>query len=366
MALQLFVRLQDSTVVSVDVAPDATVGELKISIAEAGGPHPSKQLLKLADAGIGEDWIALSDTQLSMEATLHVEDRVPQRRSVATVTKDQLTVIRADGGVSCMRFGDRSFSGPEVELRGRVRSVHCGKKQLLALLADGSIQSMRKTTHNPPPEEVLHNRVRQLATGGSIMFSVALLESGKVVCWGDLWAAPEELSERTVVQISAGADHAMALTDDGKVFAWGFNRYGQTWMPTAEDEELRAVSVSAGVCNSAIVFEDGSVRFVGRRPGMDGLREVVPAGSGVVDCAAAVNALYMLYEDGVVAARGEAHDVPRHNAYAAISTTGRDFCGVLRDLSAVVVLRFVPGQGYAQGFDIRKGYHPIQTAAPFF
>jgi hypothetical protein len=52
----------------------------------------------------------------------------------------------------------------------------------------------------------------------------------------------------------------MALTRDGKVFAWGRNDYGQSKVPTG----IGAVgAMSAGYVNSVIGMRDANVRAFG-------------------------------------------------------------------------------------------------------
>ena len=84
-----------------------------------------------------------------------------------------------------------------------------------------------------------------LATAGGYLHSLALTSEGKVYAWGDnsygqlgdgtttQRAAPVQvvntgaLSGKTVVAIAAGAYHSLALTSEGKLYAWGNDFYQQ-------------------------------------------------------------------------------------------------------------------------------------------
>lgn len=72
---------------------------------------------------------------------------------------------------------------------------------------------------------------------------------------------------RTAVQVAAGALHALAILDNGDVYAWGRNSSGQLGLgdvlqrltPTKVTLPLPAVYVSAGGAHSLAVLNDGSV-----------------------------------------------------------------------------------------------------------
>ncbi len=88
------------------------------------------------------------------------------------------------------------------------------------------------------------------ATGGK--HSLALTSDGRVYAWGDNgWGQLGDgattanrtlpvpvftsgvLSGKTVIAIAAGYTHSVALTSDGKVYTWGYNGYGELGTGTA-------------------------------------------------------------------------------------------------------------------------------------
>ncbi len=80
------------------------------------------------------------------------------------------------------------------------------------------------------------------------------------------------LAGKTVVAVAAGQNHSLALTDEGKVYAWGYNASGQlgngtnvsSYLPVAVDTSgilfgKRVIAISAGASHSAALTDDGLV-----------------------------------------------------------------------------------------------------------
>ena len=109
------------------------------------------------------------------------------------------------------------------------------------------------------------------------------VEPGTVVAWGgndrgqlgdnstsDRWLPVEVVTTgglQDAVAVSGGADHSLALRDDGKVFAWGSNDYGQLGINTTVEWHQpvqvaglsNAVAVAAGSDFSLALRRDGTV-----------------------------------------------------------------------------------------------------------
>jgi len=79
---------------------------------------------------------------------------------------------------------------------------------------------------------------------------------------------PRELTN--AVAIAAGRIHSVALTADGRIFAWGDNRYGQCNVPA---NATNVVAISASETRTLILKGDGSVQSWGSPPGLN----VIPA-----------------------------------------------------------------------------------------
>ena len=144
--------------------------------------------------------------------------------------------------------------------------------------------------------------IRQISAGG--FFACALLDDGTVKCWGqggggklgngnasDIGEAPGELGDvlrpiplgsgRTAQAISAGANHACALLDNGQVKCWGSGDHGRLGRGSTNDigdstfemgDNLvavdlgtgrTAVAVSAGGFHTCAILDNGNVKCWG-------------------------------------------------------------------------------------------------------
>ncbi|QRK09614.1 hypothetical protein JQX13_05635 [Archangium violaceum] len=142
-------------------------------------------------------------------------------------------------------------------------------------LGDGTSDSRSSPVLVPGVTEV-----KTVAAGES--FSLALREDGTVMSWGrnlyrqlghgdpgNINIPPAQVEELTgVVAVSAGANHALALREDGTVWAWGDNSYGQVagefdWMLQFVPGQVPGLSgvtaVAAGLSHSLALREDGTV-----------------------------------------------------------------------------------------------------------
>jgi alpha-tubulin suppressor-like RCC1 family protein len=132
----------------------------------------------------------------------------------------------------------------------QIVAVAAGNYFSLALCADGTLASWGD------------NSVGQLGDGSAKVNSIEPLDiTGKGA-----------LAGRTVVEIRAGARHALALCSDGSVVAWGANESGQHGNGTTQDSNLPVLvnangallgktvqSISAGGKHSLALFTDGGI-----------------------------------------------------------------------------------------------------------
>lgn len=127
--------------------------------------------------------------------------------------------------------------------------------------------------------------VRQISSYSS--FSLGLDNAGNVYTWGktylkdvgiDIADLPEEVRGSRIVHAAAGADHAVAVSEDGHVYCWGAYDNGQygrngTMISMAQpqpdeliDGTIDAANVKQLVCGNqvtAIVMNDGSAYLWG-------------------------------------------------------------------------------------------------------
>ncbi|CAF4634181.1 unnamed protein product [Rotaria sp. Silwood1] len=114
-------------------------------------------------------------------------------------------------------------------------------------------------------------------------FSMCLTLSGKIVLWGSIsgkitnddglfYSKPEQLggfNDRRVIQIAAGYNHCLGLTDDGTVYAVGLNAHGQLGLghnkgcrsatPIACLRGSPIVYIACGAYHSVIISKSGTV-----------------------------------------------------------------------------------------------------------
>ncbi len=169
-------------------------------------------------------------------------------------------------------------------------------------------------------------RVKQIA--GENRWSMALAEDGTVWTWGynkygqlgngtkvDSLTPVQVSDLGNVVQIAASSSHGLALKDDGSIWAWGRNNGGQLGNNTTVDS-LTPVKVSgdnkytrigAGSYHSAAIKDDGTVWCWGNDQYGIGQKLVptrVEGLSGVIDIGVGSKMTLVLKDDGTVRAWG--------------------------------------------------------------
>ncbi|XP_068949993.1 probable E3 ubiquitin-protein ligase HERC6 isoform X2 [Petaurus breviceps papuanus] len=136
----------------------------------------------------------------------------------------------------------------------RLVQAACGECHSLLLLSDGSILSCgsnvcgqlgrrenRKCVRPAPIRALETQTVVSVSCGKE--HSLALCKTGKVFAWGSgsegqlgikefkkqnfIPKEIQDLSSVKIIQVSCGHYHSIALAQDGKVFSWGKNDYGQ-------------------------------------------------------------------------------------------------------------------------------------------
>jgi alpha-tubulin suppressor-like RCC1 family protein len=208
---------------------------------------------------------------------------------------------------------------PQRVFLGDIVSVSAGEGHSLALLRDGRVFAWGRNTegqlgvgsfvsHSTPQLIPALSDVVQVSAG--TFFSLALLEDGRVMAWGDnrsgqLSLDPAEVAlsftprrvaglEDDVVQLQAGGRHVLAVTRQGRVYAWGANEMGQLgdtstsqrFSPVLLDLEA-IVRVVTGQQHSLAQSSSGQIyvwgdNLFGQLGGFEGLMQPNPINSGVV------------------------------------------------------------------------------------
>jgi alpha-tubulin suppressor-like RCC1 family protein len=171
-----------------------------------------------------------------------------------------------------------------------------------------------------------------VAISAGYSHSLALCSDGTVVTWGNGTTAPivvsatadSALHEKTVVSIAAGSSHSLALCSDGTVAAWGNGTTIPVAVSASADSALhgkRVVAISTGGGHRLAVCSDGTVAAWGSGILGDGTttNSDVPVavstqegssalfGKSVVSITAGNSHSLALCSDGTMAAWGENH-----------------------------------------------------------
>jgi serine/threonine protein kinase/alpha-tubulin suppressor-like RCC1 family protein len=231
--------------------------------------------LEIVGWGAGENNTVDTETGQNRQAT--VPDGISDVVAVACGDLFTIGLTRRGTAVAWgqtqVRWGEESFSIEPPESLRDCKAVAVGTVHVVALLGSGKIvcwgggrrdsdkQSANKDDDKSyqfgqaaPPENL--SSVTAIAAGG--FFSLAVLQDGRVVGWGDnrfgQITPPEGLG--TVRKVAAGRWHAMALTERGTVVCWGDNLHAQCTPPA---DLLDVVAVAAGRQFSLALKRDGTV-----------------------------------------------------------------------------------------------------------
>ncbi|XP_032080220.1 probable E3 ubiquitin-protein ligase HERC6 [Thamnophis elegans] len=167
-----------------------------------------------------------------------------------------------------LRCNPLAVGGQEVAL------VACGERHTLLLLADGSLASCGDNTQGqlgrklpeglercylPEPIQALEAQtIIHISCGKE--HSLAISSQGKVFSWGAGGfgqlgtgtlkdsSTPEKidsLSMYNVIQVACGHYHSIALTKDGRIFSWGQNSHGQLGLGKKFPSQSKPCNISS-------------------------------------------------------------------------------------------------------------------------
>uniref|UniRef100_UPI00358F9D47 probable E3 ubiquitin-protein ligase HERC4 n=1 Tax=Myxine glutinosa TaxID=7769 RepID=UPI00358F9D47 len=145
------------------------------------------------------------------------------------------------------------FFEPGVAGTGsHVKDVGCGRRHTVFLLGDGTIYScgcndLGQLGHEKgrkKPEQISALDAQNIvAVACGEMHTLALNDNGQLFAWGfsldgrlglsnvdECVRVPrlvKSLSNVQLLQVSCGSKHCLALSNDGQLFSWGSNQYGQ-------------------------------------------------------------------------------------------------------------------------------------------
>jgi len=192
-------------------------------------------------------------------------------------TTDQPTPTTVPGltGIMAVSAGGDQLEAHSMALKSN-GNVYCWGSNLYGGLGNASATGTFVTA---PVQALIISNVKAISAGG--WHSVALKNDGTVWCWGwnaDGQLGDGTLVDKSIptqvpgltgiVKIAAGTYHVLALKNDGTVWAWGDNVSGQIGDGTVNTDKSSPVQVSGltGVVNiasgrffSLAVKNDGTV-----------------------------------------------------------------------------------------------------------
>eukprot|EP00916_Digyalum_oweni_P013075 GHVL01021502.1.p1 GENE.GHVL01021502.1~~GHVL01021502.1.p1 ORF type:complete len:438 (-),score=88.76 GHVL01021502.1:2076-3389(-) len=188
-----------------------------------------------------------------------------------------------------------------LKMNKKFQSVICGDKHTLGLTCDGEVWAWGDNSENQcgaascrsdfPPTKLttpLGAKITQLATG--YYHNLALTESGKVLSWGShqggalgIKGLTEDITTPTYIndsifdkkkvkKIGAGKSYSAALTEDGEIYTWGMDKYGELGVgkisrkleyPHKVEKLSNVTDISCGIYHMAAVSSDGFVHSWG-------------------------------------------------------------------------------------------------------
>ena len=234
-----------SAPVAVKTAGTPMEGKTIVQVA-AGATHS----LALATDGTIYAWGKNEYGQLGNDSTTN--SPVPVAVKTAGTPMDGKTIIQIHAGYE---HSLALASDGTVYVWGRNNSGQLGKNDA----TDAHIPAAVQTLGTPMAGKV----IVQLAAGNSQ--SMALASDGTVYTWG--WnqygqlgngtttnsripvavaTTGTPLAGKTISQIAAGNAHALAMTDDGTVYTWGWNQYGQLGNNSTINSSLPVIVKTTG------------------------------------------------------------------------------------------------------------------------
>ncbi|GAB1598948.1 probable E3 ubiquitin-protein ligase HERC4 isoform X1 [Argonauta hians] len=204
------------------------------------------------------------------------------------------------------------------DIRGPIENIACGQNHTLIALEDGSTYSCGNNDYNQLGHSKSRTRLAHVTTlknlnvkraAVGVCHSLVLHRGGEVYSWGDnsrgqlgraamedeeWWRIPKlvkELALHTVIQITCGAYHCMALTDVGDVWCWGANNHGQLGVGMNSEQcdrprhliclrGIPVAQIAAGDYHSFIMSKSGAIFGWGRNSfGQLGLNDEIDRNS---------------------------------------------------------------------------------------
>ncbi|MFO1499271.1 MAG: RCC1 repeat-containing protein [Verrucomicrobiota bacterium] len=180
--------------------------------------------------------------------------------------------LKNDGSVVAWGLNNFGQTTVPVAAQSGVTAIAAGTYHTVALKHDGTVVAWGYNGSGAVAGTPSANDLASPVTlGGQVLsgvtaiaagwgFTVALMNDGSVVAWGDNDSGQTTVpvaAQSGVTAIAAGGAHTVALKNDGSVVAWGRNDMRQTVVPVAGQSGVTAIA--AGIAHTVALKTDGSV-----------------------------------------------------------------------------------------------------------
>jgi len=277
-AIQRTIRpvLVGKTVVAVAAGSDVSFALTNTGALYAWGKNMTIPLSAASD-------VVRVFAQGGIYAALRSDNQLIIWGDVATLIPDSTaTVISASSGCPCIFVPNMSS----------IRTIEVAKWGIGIVRRTGQVMTMARSGSSVPitmPSRMLQLGMHPSHSAGVALQSIDMASNGstptvtavpltlrlpreinppgKLRVWGgpSLIRTVPISATNAIIQVVAGAHHAVVLRSDGKVVAWGENAYGQTNVPSdlfiARDttNPLRIVMLAAGMNHTLALRANGSV-----------------------------------------------------------------------------------------------------------
>ncbi|XP_053459750.1 E3 ISG15--protein ligase HERC5 isoform X2 [Nycticebus coucang] len=202
-------------------------------------------------------------------------------------SRGRLAVLERGGAGVQVHPGSNGAGKPKhlkLEKKMKIHSMDQGREHLLVLSSNGRPFEYNYSIEHPRFQRILQEKsIIQITCGD--YHSLALSKGGELFAWGQnlhgqlglgtvFLSTPtpqrvETLAGVPLVQISAGEAHSMALSMSGNIYSWGKNEFGQLGLGHTMGEaspsliealaDQRVEFLTCGGSHTALLTEDGLV-----------------------------------------------------------------------------------------------------------
>lgn len=185
----------------------------------------------------------------------------------------ELDFLKEEAVVSPMRSVLKRFFHNKIALTGLIILILMFLLVLIGPVffpldisySDSTQQNLPPSTSMMKVPEAMKRSLQDIGPGTS--YGIGCDKEGKVYTWGytkiteriDLSNIPVQVQNDKIVDVAAGHDHVVALSEDGILYAWGNDRLGQCDIPALANRGNTFIQIDAGAQFSAALTDEGKL-----------------------------------------------------------------------------------------------------------